>query len=341
MRLIVDAMGGDHAPEQIVLGAVRGKMEDPSLELILTGDENAIREVMARHGLSEEGVRIVHAESRIEMEEDPICIIKGKRDSSMARALQLLRDGEGDALLSAGSTGALLVGCSSRIYKVKQAGIRRCAIGTVLPLEKPTLLLDSGANIEVSPEEMVQFAHMGRAYMKGLYGLEEPEIALVNNGAEETKGTDNYVQCHAALKAEEGIRFVGNIEGRYIPMGGADVILCDGFVGNVILKLSEGFGRFIKKQLTGIFSGFTGKLAGLLVYGKIKKLSSRLSYEKHGGAPLLGTVRPVIKAHGSSRAAAIESAVRQAKKCCESGVCDRIAAAFTKEKSHGSEDCKD
>ncbi len=326
MKLIVDAMGGDHAPEEIVLGAVNGMQKNPDVELIFTGDENAILSVLNQHQIKTDKIRIEHAPTAIEMEEDPLCILKSKKDSSMAKGLCLLRDGEGDVFLSAGSTGALIVGASSRIYKVKLPEIRRCAIGTVLPLQTPTLLLDSGANIEVSPEELVQFAHMGSSYMKGVYHLEHPRIGLVNNGAEACKGTALYVESHRLLKEEKNLNFVGNVEGRDIPLGGADVLLCDGFVGNVILKLSEGFGKFIGKELKQILnSGIRGKLAGLLIYSDLQRFKSRLSYEKLGGAPILGTCRPVIKAHGSSKAAAIASAVTQAKQCFESKICDMIA----------------
>ena len=251
----------------------------------------------------------------------------------MAKGLALLRDGRGDAFLSAGSTGALIVGASSRIYKLRLPGIRRCAIGAILPLKRPTLLLDSGANIEVTPEELVQFAQMGNAYMKGVFGLEKPRVGLVNNGAEECKGTPLYVETHKLLKEEKSLHFVGNVEARQIPCDGADVVVCDGFVGNVILKLSEGFGKFLKKELKGIFKkGIAGKLAGLLIYSELKKFKARLSYEKHGGAPILGTARPVIKAHGSSKADAVENAVYQAIKCVKSDFCSMIARVAEEKK---------
>ena len=325
MKLIVDAMGGDHAPEEIVRGAYLGMKKEEDVEIIFTGDEKVIRSAMEKYDIPEEGIRIVHAPTSIEMEEDPLCILKSKRDSSMATGLALLRDGEGDAFLSAGSTGALIVGASSRIYKVKMKGISRVAIGAVLPLTCPVLLLDSGANIEMTPEELSQFGFMGKAYAKGVLGVENPRIALVNNGAEETKGTALYTETHKLLKEEKSLNFVGNIEGRHIPLGQADVILCDGFVGNVILKLSEGFGKFISKELKGMLgSSLRGKLAALLIYSDLKKFKSRLSYERYGGAPLLGTRYPIIKAHGSSKASAIKNAVRQAKKCHMSGLCQMI-----------------
>ncbi len=333
MRLIVDAMGGDHAPKEIVLGAALALKEEEDLEVIFTGDEEKILRVLEKEEIPTRRIRIVHTEEEIGMEEDPLCILKSKRNSSMAKGLCLLRDGEGDAFLTAGSTGALIVGSSSRIYKVKIPGIRRCAIGSVLPLKKPTLLMDSGANIEVSPEELVQFAHMGNAYMKGVFGIEEPEIGLVNNGAEETKGTSLYVEAHKLLKEEKGICFVGNVEGRDIPLGDADVILCDGFVGNVILKLSEGFGKFISKELKKMLGGsLRGKLAALLIYSDLKKLKKRLSYDSHGGAPILGTAYPVIKAHGSSKAKAVKNAALAAKKCYEAKVCQWIAQVAEEKK---------
>ena len=172
---------------------------------------------------------------------------------------------------------------------------------------------------------------MGNAYMKGVYGLEKPRVALVNNGAEETKGTSLYVESHKLLKEEKDLFFTGNIEGRDVPLGNADVILCDGFVGNVILKLSEGFGKFISKELKGMLGhGLRGLLAGLLILPDLKKFKSRLSYEKHGGAPILGTLRPVIKAHGSSRRTAVENAVLQADKCGKAEVCRVISEAVAK-----------
>lgn len=326
MKLIVDAMGGDHAPEQIVRGAFLGMKKADDIELVFTGDEKAIRDAMDKYDIPEKGIEIVHAPTKIEMEEDPLCILKSKKDSSMALGLALLRDGKGDAFLSAGSTGALIVGASSRVYKVKLPGVRRVGIGAVLPLSCPMLLLDSGANIEISPEEMLQFGYMGKAYAKGVLGVKEPRVALVNNGAEECKGTSLYVESHKLLKDAKQLNFVGNIEGRDIPLGDADVILCDGFVGNVILKLSEGFGKFISKELKKMLGGtLRGKIAALFIYSDLKKFKSRLSYERYGGAPLLGTRYPIIKAHGSSKASAIKSAVLQAKKCYESKVCDMLA----------------
>lgn len=315
MRLIVDAMGGDNAPEAIVSGAIAGIAREKDMELILVGDENRVARVIRENALSLDRVRIVHAPSVVEMHDDPLCILKSKKDSSMARGFALLRDGEGDAFLSAGSTGAMLVGASSRIYKNRVEGVRRCAIGTVLPLEKPVFLLDSGANPSVSPEDLCQFARMGALYAEKVLEIPEPRVGLLNNGAEETKGTETYVEANRLLREEKGIRFIGNVEGRDVPLGACDVLVCDGFAGNVVLKLSEGFGKFISHALRDIFGhSAISKMAYLLVKPRIRAFRKKMSYEQYGGAPLLGCRKPVIKAHGSSSAKAIEHAVRQAKK---------------------------
>lgn len=327
MKLIVDAMGGDNAPGEIVRGALSAAAKDASIELVFCGDEKAITDAMNDAPTPLNPPEIVPAASQIAMEDDPLCILKSKKDSSMAVGLCLLRDGKGDAFLTAGSTGALIVGVSSRIYQLKIRGVRRCVIGAVLPFTSPCLLLDSGANVVVSPEELVQFAQMGSLYMQGVFNRESPTVGLINNGAEETKGSPLYAQAHALLKEEKSIHFIGNVEGRDIPLGVADVLVCDGFVGNVILKLSEGFGKFFKKELKGLFlRGIRGPLAGLLLRGRLASWKESLSYEKYGAAPVLGTTRPVLKAHGSSMKKAIENAVFQAKKCYESRICDATCA---------------
>ena len=336
MRLIVDAMGGDNAPDEIVLGALGAASKDPSVKLIFCGQKDAIRAAMQKFSGDMPAFEIVPAASQIAMEDDPLCILKSKKDSSMGLGLALLRDGEGDAFLTAGSTGALIVGASSRIYKLKIPGVRRCVIGAVLPFTPPCLLLDSGANVVVSPEELVQFAQMGSMYMQGVFNLPSPGVGLVNNGAEETKGSPLYAAAHALLKEENSIRFIGNVEGRDIPLGAADVLVCDGFVGNVILKLSEGFGKFFKREMKEIMMrGVRGPLAGLLIRRRLTAWKESLSYEKYGAAPILGTTRPVLKAHGSSKAAAIENAVFQAKKCFESGICEKISALSSGHEKEG------
>ena len=325
MKLIVDAMGGDRAPEEIVLGAAAGKEKLPGCRIVFTGEESAIRRVLDDNGVSSAGIEIEPAPTRVEMEDDPLCILKSKKDSSMARGFALLRDGAGDAFLSAGSTGALMVGASSRIYKNKIPAVRRCAIGTVLPFRRPLLLLDSGANIAVSPEELCQFALMGAAYAAAVLGVEEPEVGLVNNGAEETKGTPLYVDTNKLLREEKRVRFVGNVEAREIPFGACDVLVCDGFSGNLLLKLVEGMGKYFSGAMKTMFtSSVPSRLGALFLRKKALAFREEMSYEKYGAAPLLGTYKPVLKAHGSSSRRAVENAVLQAQKALDAGLGERI-----------------
>ncbi|MBP5289754.1 MAG: phosphate acyltransferase PlsX [Clostridia bacterium] len=338
IRLIIDAMGGDHAPGEIVLGAAMALREIPSLSLIFTGDRESILRVLDKSGVSRDRVRIVHTESVMEMEDDPLLLLKSKKDSSMARGFALLRDGEGDAFLSAGSTGAMLIGASSRIYKNRLPGVRRCALGAVLPFKNPTLLLDAGANPEVSAEELAQFAHMGSAYMQAVFGMPRPRVGLVNNGGEDTKGTPVYVEAHHLLKGMDTLNFIGNVEGRDLPLGACDVAVCDGFTGNVILKLAEGFGKFLSLSLEKTFRN--GPLSGLsyvLIRKDLEKFKADMSYEKYGGAPLLGTVKPVIKAHGASRAEAIKNAVHYAVKYASSDASRSLYDLFSERRDEKPE----
>ena len=332
IRLIVDAMGGDHAPGEIVLGAAKALEMIPSLTLLFTGDRESILRILEQCGAPMDRIRIEHTASVVEMEDDPLLLLKSKKDSSMARGFALLRDGEGDAFLSAGSTGAMLIGASSRVYKNRLPGVKRCALGAILPFSNPTLLLDAGANPEVSAEELAQFAQMGNVYMKAVFGIERPRIGLVNNGGEATKGTPVYVEAHQLLREAGDLNFVGNVEGRDLPLGACDVAVCDGFTGNVILKLSEGFGKFLSKSLEKTFrSGPLSGLSYVLIKKDLMKFKAEMSYEKYGGAPLLGTIRPVIKAHGSSRAEAIRNAVLYAAKYASSEASRSLYHSFSQQ----------
>lgn len=323
MKLIVDAMGGDHAPLEIVKGAVEG-CRKYAVELLLVGDQAAI-EAALQDCPGCPKPQIVHAPKAISMEDDPLSILRENRDCSMAQGLKLLA-GEGDAFLSAGSTGALVTGASSRVIFGKIRGIRRAAIASVLPLTNPVLLMDSGANIEVNAQELVQFAQMGSLYMQKLHGVSKPRVALINNGAEATKGTALYQEAHALLSQCPDIHFIGNAEGRDLPLGFCDVAVCDGFVGNVVLKLAEGFGKFMSQSLKEMFHHDPASmLGGLLTKKGIAALKQRLDHKQYGGAPILGIPKPVIKAHGSSTAASIVSAVRQAKYFYENEICQSIA----------------
>ena len=323
MKVILDAMGGDNAPKEILLGAAAA-VKELGVEIIAVGDEQKIAACAAENAIPMEGIQVVQAGETIEMCDDPTWAIRHKKDSSMVVALRLLAAGEGDALVSAGSTGALLTGATLIVKRLP--GVKRAAIGTIIPGQKqPYLLLDSGANVECPAEMLNCFGVMGSVYMEKVMGRTQPKVALVNNGAEETKGTPTYVEAHGLLKANPAIRFVGNIEPRDVPTGEADVVVCDGFTGNVILKLTEGLAKFFTGELKKIFKRNAATMfAALMVKGGVQEFKAKLDADEYGGAPLLGISRVVIKAHGSSGAKAIKNAVRQAVTCCENGMVDAI-----------------
>ena len=247
-----------------------------------------------------------------------------KKDSSMATALSLLAEGKGDAVVSAGNTGALFTGATLIVRRIK--GIRRAALGGVIPLNKPILLVDSGANTDVTPEILCDFAVMGNLFMKKVMGIQNPKTGLANNGSEEHKGTPVYVRAHEILKEQKDIDFTGNIEGRDIPLGKCDVIVCDGFTGNIILKMCEGFGIFIKDTLKKLLMKNTkSKIGALFLSDGISRLKKEMDYTEFGGAPFLGISKPVIKAHGSSNAKSISYCILQAKNYASSGIIDEIS----------------
>ena len=256
----------------------------------------------------------------------------GMKDCSMAVGMQMLADGEGDAFVSAGSTGALVVGATFIVKRIK--GIKRPALATVLPTATvPTMLLDSGANADCRPEMLVQFAIMGSAYMNKIMGVSSPKVGLANIGAEESKGRELELETYRQLK-NAPVNFVGNIEARQIPLGDCDVVVTDGFSGNLLLKLYEGMGKFFSNELKTLLTrDMKSKLAAALVMGGVKEFKKKVDYTEHGGAPLLGTAKPVIKAHGSSNAKAFYNAVRQAKKFTETKVIDEITSALEAMKS--------
>ncbi|MEG2295531.1 MAG: phosphate acyltransferase PlsX [Oscillospiraceae bacterium] len=323
MKIIVDAFGGDHAPLEAIKGSQMAT-EQYGISVILAGDEMIIREVAKKNGISLENIEIVNAQTVIPIEEDPTEILKKYNDSSMAVGLKLLSDGKGDAFVSAGSTGALVVGSTLIVKRMK--GVKRAALTGVIPNEKGGyMLLDIGANIECRPEMLVQFAIMGSAYMDKILGRKNPTVGLVNIGSEETKGLDLQVQAHGLLK-KAPVNFVGNVEPRYLPSGSVDVAVTDGFTGNIILKLTEGLGSTISRQIKGIFlKNVITKIGALFVYKGINDFKKSMDYTELGGAPLLGISKPVIKAHGSSNAKAFKNAIRQAKNFVENKVIEEIA----------------
>ncbi len=322
MRLIIDTMSGDASPIEAVKGAFLA-LDSLSCDITLVGREEEIKSAIKKINRSEDEVKIVHADSVVNMEDDYLVVIKSKKDSSMSRGLQLLRDGEGDAFVSTGNTGALVAGASLILRRIK--GVRAACIGTVIPLGKPMLLVDAGANVEPNADSMYQFAVMGSIYMKNMMNLENPSVALINNGTEHTKGTALVRETYELLKNSDAVNFIGNIEGRDVVNSVCDVLVADGYTGNIMLKMVEGFGKFMSKTLKGIlFKNLKTKIGALFVAKEAKELKRSMDYTEYGGAPLLGVSKPVIKAHGNSGAKAICSACRQAVNFVNTGVVEEI-----------------
>ena len=317
MRIILDAMGGDNAPKAPVLGALQAA-KDFGAQIILVGKGEEILSVMRSQGYNDlpEGIEIAHADEVVDMHDDPANVIRKKKNSSMVIGLKMLSDGLGDAFVSAGSTGALLTGATLLVKRVK--GIRRAAMGPTMPNKAggKTVILDCGANAECTPEFLMQFAVMGALYAQRNLGVQNPRVGLLNIGTEDTKGTPLQKEAYALLKAagDKGIiNFVGNTEARDVPLGAVDVVVCDGFAGNVLLKSIEGTAMFMGSLISRMFKkSVFSKLAAALVMKDIKAFKKMLDYREIGGTPFLGIRKPVIKAHGSSDALAFRNAVRQA-----------------------------
>ena len=328
MKIIIDAMGGDNAPLEIVRGALSAHSRF-GCDIVLTGDEAAIRAAAARCGAATlpQGVTIRPTTETVEMCDDPATVFRRKKDTSMGAALTMLRDGEGDAVVSAGSTGALLTGATLITKRIH--GIRRAAMAPVIPTTT-----DCGANAECTPEYLLQFAYLGNFYAQRVLGVATPRVGLLNIGAEDSKGTDLQRQTLALLRAADArgdLHFIGNIEAKDAIKGGCDVIVTDGFSGNVMLKSIEGVGSFAGSALKGMFKkNLLTKLAALLVMPGLNAFKARLDPNKVGGTAFIGISRPVIKAHGGSNAEAIENAVGQAIQVAESGITEAIAAHIDK-----------
>ncbi len=328
MKIIVDAMGGDNAPMEIVKGALAGQ-KHWGVDIVLTGDENAIREALTRCGQPEvpAGMEIISTSQTVEMCDDPATVFRRKKDTSMGVGLTMLREGQGDALVSAGSTGALLTGATLITKRIH--GIRRAAMAPVIPTTTgQAVLIDCGANAECTPEYLVQFAYLGNFYAQQVLGLAKPRVGLLNIGAEDSKGTDLQKQTLARLRqaAEEGhLHFIGNIEAKEAIKGGCDVIVTDGFSGNILLKTMEGVGSFAGSALKGMFKkNLLTKLAALAVMPGLNDFKAKLDPNKVGGTAFIGIARPVIKAHGASNAEAIENAIGQATAFARSGLIEKI-----------------
>lgn len=326
MKLIIDCMGGDNAPLEMLKGAAAAKAEFGG-DYILVGPTDTLKTCAAENGIDLEGFEFLHADSTVTMEDDPMCVTREKKDSSMATALRALRDGLGDAVVSPGNTGALFAGASLIVRRMK--GVHRAAIGAILPFGQPCLLMDAGANVTVQPEFLPQFAVMGSAYMKAVFGMESPRVGMLNNGTEACKGTPLQTEAYGLLAAAPGINWVGNVEAGSIPFGVCDVAVCDGFTGNICVKAYEGLGKYVLGGIKRIFrtDENTMKAAAVLAqpFGAFAK---SFDPSEFGGSPILGLNKPVIKAHGSCDARAFRSAIRQAVRLCQSGVIDELKAAM-------------
>ncbi len=324
MNIIIDAMSGDKAPDEILKGAFLA-LDQYGHNITLVGNSEIINRFSSENGLdiSRREISVVNASDIITMEDDPFSI-KNKKDSSMTVALKLLADGKGDALVSAGNTGALYTG--GVIYTSRIKSLRKAALATFLPFEAPLLLIDAGANVEVNEEILVQFAVMGSVYVNRMLGIENPRVGLLNNGTEKTKGTDVLRSAHKHLSKNQRINFIGNVEAKTLPYGICDVLVTDGFSGNIILKLTEGLCGFMLKKLKGVYTkNPVTKLSGVIIRPELKEMKKAFDASEYGGAPLLGVSKPIIKAHGSSDAQAVKNAVRVAAQYFESGIISEIA----------------
>ena len=324
IRIAVDIMGGDRQPCELARGAAEAAAA-ADIDVILVGTEEVRGEACAIAG----GAGFVSAAGYVAMTDDPGCVMKEKKESSMCVAARLCRDGEADAVVSAGNTGALFTASSLIIRRIK--GVRRAALCSVVPLEKPFLLLDCGANLDATPEILRLYAKMGSVYAENVLKIASPRAALLNNGTEPHKGTPLYYGAYELISADESINFIGNCEGKALPFGAADVVVCDGFTGNIALKTIEGMGKFMSATLKRIFYANTlTKLCGLATKKQTDALKKRLDASEYGGAPFLGLAKPVIKAHGSSDARAFRNAILQAHGYASCGAIETIGTEMGK-----------
>lgn len=334
VKIAVDAMGGDFAPVEPVKGAVDAVNGDSRIKVFLVGKQEIIRQELAKYTYPKDRIEIVNASEVIETGEPPVNAIRKKKDSSMVVALNMVRNQEADAVVTSGSTGAFLVGGQVLIGRIK--GVRRPPLAPLIPTAKGvSLLIDCGANVDARPDHLVQFAMMGSIYMERVLGVKNPRVAIVNIGLEEEKGNALVKETFPLLKENKKINFIGSIEAREIPSGYADVIVCEAFVGNVILKLYEGVGAtLISKVKSGMLSSLRSKIGALLVKPALKETLKSFDASEYGGAPLLGLKGLAVKTHGSSKAVEFKNSILQ---CIQfkneniSGVIEENIAEYTKE----------
>jgi len=338
MKIALDAMGGDHAPQVTVEGAIETLKEHPDIEIILVGDTSRIeKELQGKKRFPKDRLHLRHASEVISMDESPSYALRRKKDSSIKRAIELHKAGEAQAVVSAGHSGVAMALALFILGKVP--GVDRPAIAASLPtLKKPFVLIDAGANVDCKPSNILEFAYMGTAYFRAVFGIENPRVALLSIGEEDTKGNELTKEAFKLLKAS-GLNFKGNIEGKDLFIGDADVIVCDGFIGNVVLKLSEGLAEVIMKMLKREISDIsTGRIAYLLMKPALRRFKKKTDYAEYGGAPLLGINGTCIISHGRSSAKAIKNALLVAYNLAKTGLHRTISEELSKLKETISPD---
>ena len=331
IKVAVDAMGGDNAPDEIIKGAVEAVNSRKDIQVFLVGKEELIREKLQAYTYKEEQIEVVNAAEVIETAEPPVAAIRKKKDSSIVVGMKMVKEGNADAFVSAGSSGAILVGGQLLVGRIK--GIERPPLAPLIPTAKGvSLLVDCGANVDARPSHLVQFARMGSIYMEHVVGIKNPKVAIVNIGAEEEKGNALVKETFPLLKECKDINFIGSIEAREIPAGQADVIVCEAFVGNVILKLYEGLASVLMKKIKGgMMSTLRSKIGALLVKPALKETLKTFDTSDHGGAPLLGLNGLVVKTHGSSKAIEVRNSIIQCVTFKEQQINDKIKENILRE----------
>ena len=328
-KVVLDAMGGDNAPHEIIKGAIEAIQKRDDIHVILTGKEDVINKELAGYTYNKEQISVVHAEEIIETAEPPVMAIRRKKDSSIVVGMKLVKDGEADAFVSAGSSGAVLVGGQLLVGKIK--GVERPPLAPLIPTEKGfSLLIDCGANVDARPSHLVQFAKMGSIYMEHVLGVKNPKVAIVNIGAEEEKGNALVKETFPLLKECQDINFIGSIEAREIPHGQADVVVCEAFVGNVILKLYEGVASvLVSKVNAGMMTSLRSRIGAFLVKPALKSTLKAFDASAYGGAPLLGLNGLVVKTHGSSTSKEVCNSIIQCVTFKEQRINERIKACIS------------
>ena len=331
IKIVIDTIGGDNGPAFCVKGAVKGLENNRDVKIFLAGHKDEIEDCLSEYEYDKNRIEIIDASEEIGLNEPPVKAVREKKDSSLVKGLSYLKDGKADAFISAGSTGAILAGGQFVVGRAK--GVKRTPLAHLLPTSgEPSLLLDCGANVDIKPEVLLQFAEMGSIYMKEVCGVANPRVAVANVGLEEEKGNALVKSAYAMMKKDKNINFVGSIEARAIPYGKADVIVADGFVGNVIIKLYEGLSKMILRELKGAFlANFKSKVGAMLIKSSMKKTIKKFDASDKGGAPLLGLKGLVVKIHGNSKENEVISAIDQCVSFVRNDVSGKIIKGFENE----------